>query len=227
MKDETRNRLLGLNSLLSDLFGEDMLISQVLGESGLNDNQIERIRAIHLNEYLEKVTQNIFYLVAGALSERYAKIIRFCYYFDGKNPKINQNVESEYRKKLHRIYQLQDEAITSLRKMIRLQFFKSIFVDSAEDILKNESQYFLERRQMEKRRNVIKNSSQKIKIANKKHYISTKRPPTALSEERKKSILRKLNRKQSVPSRVIEQHKPERKMFNPWLGSDRYSSNWW
>jgi len=244
MNAETKNRLLGLNCFLSDLLEEDVLISKILKDSGLSDNQIERIRANYLNEFLKKVTQNIFYLVKGGLSERYAKIIRFCYYLDGKKPRPNQNVEEEYRKKLDRIYELQSGAILSLRKKVRLQLLNSVFITAAKDILKNTElnlpknessnckrmEYSKNHNNWRKNRQIlIKKRAKKLKKGKTEPYKLPERPSHYMSEAKKAEILKKVNRKKSqrVPERVIDQHKGDRKLFNPWLGSKRYSSNWW
>jgi len=232
MNEEAKIRLCGLNNLLLDLFGKDILISEILKESGLTEYQVERIRIAYLNEYLKRVNQNIYYLVRGVLSERYGKILKFCYYFDGKEPKSNKSLEENYKNKLNRIYQLQAESITRLKKIVRLPLFKNILITAAKDVLKNEKNYGQNYIQKKKRRNLIKKSAQKIQNKQRNSYVLPPRPPTALSEERKAEILKKLYSKknQRVPARVIEHHEPDggrRLMHNPWQGHKRYKSNWW
>ena len=47
--------------------------------------------------------------------------------------------------------------------------------------------------------------------------------------KKKKTKKRKLLEEQlnCEAKRVAVSHEPTRRMFNPWLGPDRYTSNWW
>ena len=136
MDDVTKNRLLGLNNLLLDLFRREIFISHILKESGFNENQITAIRSKHLNEYLRIVVNKIYYNISTKYPERYAKIIKLCYYFDGKQADSNHTAENI--KLLERqIYKLQFEAIKSLNTKYWLDLFKWILISSARQILKN------------------------------------------------------------------------------------------
>jgi len=227
MNTATKNRLSGLNSFLSDLFGEEILISQILETKGLSKGQIERIRAKHLNEYLEEVSRSVYHYISGVLPKKFANTIWFCYYFNGKKPEIDQLDEEGLKAKIQQISELQADALTELKKVIQLQLFKNALVTPAKKFLTYEKQNKNKYTYRERRRIWIKKSAERIRKAKNRPYKLPPRPPTELTEEEKAKNLKIIEKHTRAPSRVFEQHKPERKMFNPWLGSGRYRSNWW
>ncbi len=217
---KTKNRLIGVNNLLSDLNKKEIFISQILTESGFSESQIETIRRKHLKKYLKIVTYKIYNHILQALSKREVTIINFCYYLDGRFPKLNRSSEKHLKIAMQRVSQLQSEVIINLRETDWLTIFKKIISSSAKAILENESM------RMKHRLKLIKKSHERIKRRNKIPHELLERSSNEISEKRKKELL-KLASMCKAPDRVIEQHRPKRIMSNPWLGATRHKSNWW
>jgi hypothetical protein len=232
MDAETRNRLLGLNSLLADLFQKRVLISGILKKSGFTKSQVEKIRAKHLDIFLRNVCQNLYHYINKLLPERYAKAIKYCYYLDGQKPNNIKGIDKQSKIARRRISQLQSEAISSLKDKDRMKTFNRIFATAAKDALRKKAVLKPEKPKPEPERELsLRDMKRKYGLRKKKavdeSYDLPERPPHLLSEAQKAKLLKRAYKKKRVPARVFEKDKPQRKMFNPWLGEDRYKSNWW
>ncbi len=60
MSEKTLRLLDAINEWLNDVFGEGKRLSQILGDSGLEDPEIQRLKTHHLTAFIEAVLNLIY-----------------------------------------------------------------------------------------------------------------------------------------------------------------------
>ncbi len=242
MENDTRNRLVGLNHLLIDLFGPEVLISTILSYYGYTKDQVDKIRKEHLDAYLLGVSRNIYSYIRNVQSKEGAELIRFWYYLDGKAPDQNSsNIPGH--KPTNENFNKHKTIVLKLKDKKHLDSISDILSYSAKPILAKSNSPEVTAAIKEYRLGLIKKSAEKLKRkrAHKKPQAakrskkktprrSVRRPPNCMTEAEKKRqsrLSKNYSPKQMAPVLIDKPIEPRRIMFNPWLGSERKRSNWW
>lgn len=117
-----KQRVNGLNDLLTAVYGTEMRLSTLLANLGFDDQQIDGIRARHLGqvvgEFLEALRQRV---AAGWDGERLYQVLTRRFGLDGEPPSAAEALAHDLGLSPERARQLEEQALAKCRAPVSLR----------------------------------------------------------------------------------------------------------
>jgi DNA-directed RNA polymerase sigma subunit (sigma70/sigma32) len=132
---ETRKRLDGINRLLEDVFKEPRLLSDMLRDAGLSEEEIARLRRDHLDAYVAGLLRRWRSWMAEILPSRRDDIVVRRYGLNGPPRPTLADLSDEYGISRERVRQLEKDALKRLRHPARRRRLERIALETAKEIL--------------------------------------------------------------------------------------------
>jgi len=132
MEEQTssKQRLIGLNKLLSEIFCKEIRLSLLLQELGFSDEQISLIRKDHFDSLIQLILETLKeFIYARSDADRIWLILCERYGLTGSTPKTLQELGEKLDISRERVRQLEEKAIRKLilprRKKLLLEKIKT------------------------------------------------------------------------------------------------------